>query len=55
MLILFAGYKQAGKLEEEGGRFSAAAALYIELGKDGLDIPNLPAYCTIHISRVVKQ
>ena len=32
MFSLCAGFKQAGKLEEDAGRNSAAAALYIEIG-----------------------
>ena len=31
-LSICLGFKEAGKLEEEAGRGSAAAALYIELG-----------------------
>ena len=34
--MVYSGFTQAGKLEEESGRTSAAAALYIEIGKAGI-------------------
>ena len=36
--MVYSGFTQAGKLEEESGRTSAAAALYIEIGKAGVNV-----------------
>jgi len=48
-----AGFTQAGKLEEESGRTSAAAALYIEIGDYLMEL-HRPAEAMFHLEKAVK-